>query len=58
VKVVATERGFFNKLREPGEVFEYPLKKGQKIPSWMEQAGAKAKVSEEPEGEDEPNPLD
>lgn len=33
--VTATKRGYFNRLREPGDQFEYPLKKGDKMPSWM-----------------------
>jgi hypothetical protein len=51
-RVVATKRGFYKKLREPGEKFTYPLPEGLDMPTWMEEAGATAELElpEEPEG--------
>ena len=37
--VIATKRGYYKKIREPGDKFEYPLKKDDPMPSWMERVG-------------------
>ena len=41
--VIATKVGFYNRIREVGEKFEYPLKQGDETPTWMERVG-KARV--------------
>lgn len=33
--VTATKRGYYKRIRELGDQFEYPLKKTDKMPSWM-----------------------
>lgn len=33
--VVATKKGYYKRIREPGDQFEYPIKKDQEMPSWM-----------------------
>jgi len=40
MKVVATKRGYAGQLREPGDIFEYPMKAKQKMPSWMKKVAA------------------
>lgn len=36
--VIATKRGYYKKIREPGDKFEYPLKQGQTA-TWFERVG-------------------
>lgn len=41
MKVVATRKGFYGtgdkcKIIDPGEQFDYDLKDGEKLPSWVE----------------------
>lgn len=52
--VTATETGFFKSLRQPGEKFDYPMKKGEKMPSWMEKAAAEKPAPKSAEGESDP----
>lgn len=44
VNVVATKRGFINKIIEPGQKFKYQLAEGDELPSWMEDLDAKPEV--------------
>lgn len=37
--VIATKRGYYKKIREPGDKFEFPLKQGEETGSWMERVG-------------------
>ena len=39
--VIATKRGYYKKIREPGDKFEYPLKKDETC-TWMERVGKAA----------------
>lgn len=39
MKVIAIKEGYFEDgIKRVGEAFEYPLKKGEKMPSWMRKA--------------------
>lgn len=39
MKVIATNEGFYdNALKRVGDIFEYSLGKGQKLPSWVKKA--------------------
>ncbi|WP_299546979.1 hypothetical protein [uncultured Tateyamaria sp.] len=47
-KVRAKSAGEYpvNQWRKPGDVFDYPLGKGEKLPSWVEaQGGSSAKAA-------------
>lgn len=48
MKVIVTNQGFFdNSIKRVGEVFDYPLKKGGKLPSWVK----KVEITKEEEAE-------
>lgn len=50
--VIATNKGYYKRIREKGEQFEYPIDKGEKLPSWMAAAEAPADESETEEVEE------
>ena len=59
MKVKATKRGYYCRIREPGEVFDYPIKPGDDMPSWMVKVEEKQETvtDAEPESDDEDSEL-
>jgi len=53
MKVRATKRGYYQRIREPGEEFEYPIKPDDPMPSWMVRVATKADQQPEEDEEDE-----